>query len=400
MNLEDSEETLNKLKTEFPNIPKVLIKRFLCCPDVAVNPKNLESIQKELRGFQDIETPKGRGRGKRVTKRPSTGQQEVGDLAGCHLNDQKRTCDAIQKKCMSIFAADEFGAQHPGPPGNLNRFDHPPPTKPKPWPRRKHQDLSTKDQGEYKECPSERGACKDNHQGGDISEFLQEKQEDNCQTELNQGQGQLIHDDKKGLRGASKKIKKGSMHFKSNVKSDCGQREEISRDPFALGSEIERGRDHGDEHREQSMSRVGENQSLGIEKDERFEENRLVVGERSGPTTNEGVLNHADSSSPILLLLLLPLFLLLHIWDCFTYGPAFFGDVDKSGMSGEEKKDWFIHWPQCMNQSQVTTLRLKNATRGIVNCTAHRTLAAHHVPCTCSTLNPMGIIQTLVIDVD
>ncbi|XP_068707156.1 protein mono-ADP-ribosyltransferase PARP14-like [Montipora foliosa] len=153
MNLEYSEETLNKLKTEFPNIPKVLIKRFLCCPDVAVNPKNLESIQKELRGFQDIETPKGRGR------------------------------------------------------------------------------------------------------------------------------------------------------------------------------------DLGDEDREQSMSRVGENQSLGIDKDERFEEKKLVVWERNGPTTNEDVLNRADSSSPILLFLLLPLFLLLHIWDCFTYGHAFFGDVDKSGMS-------------------------------------------------------------------
>ncbi|XP_068707153.1 uncharacterized protein [Montipora foliosa] len=265
MKLDYSEETLNKLKTEFPNNPEVLIKRVLRCHDVAANPENLESVRKELRRFQGTQTPQGRG--VVFKKPPSAGQREVpigrsigecgGDLAGRHFGDHKRTDD-------------EFGAQHPGPPGNLNRFGDPPPTKPKPsqGPIRKPQDISTKDRGEYKECPPERG--------GDESGFLQPKQtEDEGQPELTQTQGQQFHNQEKGPRGALKIFmksvsnRKGFIQRKSNFKSDGGQREEdehISWETFATGSETKRGHDLGDESREQSMSSVGENQSVGIEK--------------------------------------------------------------------------------------------------------------------------------------
>ena len=98
MNLEHSEEKLNKLKTEFPNIPEVFIKRVLRCHDVAANPENLEIVRKELRGFQGTQTPQGRGGV--FKKRSSAGQREVpkggsiaecgGDLAGRHVGDQKQ----------------------------------------------------------------------------------------------------------------------------------------------------------------------------------------------------------------------------------------------------------------------------------------------------------------------
>ena len=109
MNLEHSEETLNKLKTEFPNIPEVFIKRVLRCHDVAANPESLEIFRKELRGFRGIQTPQGRGGV--FKKRPSAGQREVpkggskgeceGDLAGRHLSDQKSKNDAIQEECRA-----------------------------------------------------------------------------------------------------------------------------------------------------------------------------------------------------------------------------------------------------------------------------------------------------------
>ena len=175
MNLEYSDETLNKLKTEFPNIPEVFVKRVLRCHDVVANPENLESARKELREFRDIQTPQRRGG--IFKKQPSAGQREVPiggsldecreDLLGLHLSEQKRRDDAIQEECRSICADDEFGPQLPVLPRNLNRSGDPPPNKPKSWqgPTRKAQDISTKNQGEYEGCPSERGACKDNYQG-------------------------------------------------------------------------------------------------------------------------------------------------------------------------------------------------------------------------------------------
>ena len=135
--------------------------------------------------------------------------------------------------------------------------------------------------------------------------MLQQKQaEDDCQPELTQKQGQQIQNNKRGLIGALKGIMKpvnnvkGFMQRKS--KFDGGQREEdehISSETFATGSETERGHDLGNEGRQQSMSSVGENQSLCIEKGERFEENKSVVSELRGPSTNEGVLSHTEAMS-------------------------------------------------------------------------------------------------------
>ena len=308
--LDYSEETLNKLKTEFHNIPEVFIKRVLRCHDVAANPENLESVRKELRRFQGTQTPQGRGGV--FKKPPSAGQREVpigrsigergGDLEIRHFGDHKCTDDAFEEEGKD-FADDKIGAQHPEPPGNLNRFVDPPPTKPKPsqGPIRKPQVISTMNihLNSHKECPPERGACKDNNQKEDKSGFLQQKQvEDDCQL-IGECGGDLAGRHFGDHKRTDDAFEEEGGYF-ADDESDGGQRKEdehISSATFATGSETERGHDLGDEGREQSMSSVRENQSLCIEKGERFEENKSVVSELSGPMTNEGVLSHTEAMS-------------------------------------------------------------------------------------------------------